>query len=546
MFATQLSQVLTAMLPHRAWLPRCAWLQSLAAVMLIIVASPSTFAYTPESPEVRAVIDKALKFLNEQSDDRLGGKCLLALAFLKNDQPDHPKIQEALAACRKNRAKLDHGEVYSNGLALIFLCELNARRHEDLVKFYLSGLRKRQKDHGGWGYDKRSTGDTSQTQYGTLGLWEAHQNNFEISHKSVKNCLQWIINTQDPSGAWGYQGKIGSPDNLIKQQRVGLSMVAAGLSSLLVCADLYGLLRPGSEQEDLLVSAPEGLTKQRDGSERTRAQPIPTKGIDREQLFRSLGQGQGWMDKNFKINARKWNAYYMYSVERYKSFEELLSVELDTEPDWYNEGFKLLARHQQADGSWDGTPGKAVETAFSVLFLLRSTQKTLRRGFGEGVMVSGRGAPSDIVRKKKVRIGNKLVDATSATLKDLVSALGDGQADVLDAISSDPTAFAAGDVDEKTARRLQQLVRSGEPPARLLAVRSLGQTAKLDYVPTLLFAFTDPDQRVALEARDSLRLISRRFEGYGLPDNFTDRQRYEVLDKWKTWYLTFRPNAVLE
>ncbi len=81
---------------------------------------------------------------------------------------------------------------------------------------------------------------------------------------------------------------------------------------------------------------------------------------------------------------------------------------------------------------------------------------------------------------------------------------------------------------------------------RLLAVRALGRTGNLDYVPTLLYALTDPDRRVVLEARNELRFISRNFDGLGPPDDFTEQQRYAAIDAWKKWYRSIRPSAVLE
>jgi hypothetical protein len=64
---------------------------------------------------------------------------------------------------------------------------------------------------------------------------------------------------------------------------------------------------------------------------------------------------------------------------------------------------------------------------------------------------------------------------------------------------------------------------------------------RLEYVPALLYAMTDPDNRVVREARDGLRFISRRFDGYGLKDNFTDRERYDAVDMWKQWYRSVQP-----
>jgi len=91
---------------------------------------------------------------------------------------------------------------------------------------------------------------------------------------------------------------------------------------------------------------------------------------------------------------------------------------------------------------------------------------------------------------------------------------------------------------------LEQLARGGEPRVRLLAVHALGRAGNLDYVATLIYALTDPDRRVVIEARDGLRFVSRRFDGFGPPDDFTDKQRFEAVDAWKDWYRTLRPTAI--
>ena len=57
-------------------------------------------------------------------------------------------------------------DVYSNGLAVIFLCEASSKKYAREIEFFLDRLKARQKQHGGWGYENAATGDTSQTQYG--------------------------------------------------------------------------------------------------------------------------------------------------------------------------------------------------------------------------------------------------------------------------------------------------------------------------------------------------------------------------------------------
>ena len=83
-------------------------------------------------------------------------------------------------------------------------------------------------------------------------------------------------------------------------------------------------------------------------------------------------------------------------------------------------------------------------------------------------------------------------------------------------------------------------------PVRRLAVRALGRTGNLDYVPTLIYALTDPDRDVVLEARGALQFVSRRFDGFGPPDDYTDQQRYDAAENWKAWYRSLRPGASID
>jgi hypothetical protein len=77
-----------------------------------------------------------------------------------------------------------------------------------------------------------------------------------------------------------------------------------------------------------------------------------------------------------------------------------------------------------------------------------------------------------------------------------------------------------------------------------VAVRALGRQDKLENVPVLIHALTDPDPRVVKAARDALRLISRKVDGFGLPDGPSADERESVIKKWKTWYRSVRPDAV--
>ena len=525
-------------------------------VLLLAVCTLGAYrqalAVTPESPEVRELIRQGLDYLEKhgQEETRLGGKCLVALAFFKDGaSPDHPRIQEAVAACEATTAAQIAGDsVYSNGLAIIFLAELDAKKYHNLISRFAGAMASRQKPHGGWGYASYSTGDTSQTQYAALSYWELVQAGLSPSVDSVDRCLMWLMKTQAPTGCWGYQGQIGELDGLVEQNKTSVSMYAAGMGSVLICGNMLGLIGPnasgktGIQDDTAQEKLPEALRpadKKKEHVQRT----LSGTSIQASDLMNTITRARSWMDNNFTIEWRGYFSYYLYSLERYKSFEELLTGDTPEEPEWYNLGYEYLKEHQKEHGGWDDQSGDQCATAFSILFLLRSTQKSIKASLGEGTLVGGRGLSANLANMKMR--GGRLVAVVdeNTEVDQLLELLEDSDSEKIEGLLNNPAALSVQDVGPEESRRLEQIVRSGGPEARLLAVRALARTRNLDYVPTLLYAMTDPDRRVVREARDGLRFISRRIDGFGLSDNYTDAQRYEALDHWKQWYMMLRPDA---
>ena len=527
-----------------------ASLGTLVAVLLLsMMGRDSARAVTPESPEVQKLVNSALRYLENNTDHRyeeLGGKCLVGLAFLKAGQPDHPRIREAIEDCRKRMASNPPDsvlDVYSNGLAVILLCELDAKKYSREIQWYLNRLKARQKDHGGWGYHDYPTGDTSQTQYAALALWEAQRRGFNVEGASVEQLADWLMRTQGPNGCWGYQGNLSTTSQLIEQADTNCSMLAAGMGIGYICAHLLGA-SPATTNQDKSEPLPSALRPVTTAAVASSPKLRPQK-TDMPRLMEAIDRGHGWMEKNYEIDIGIRRYYYLYGMERYKSFQEALEGAIVEEPKWYNDGYQFLAKDQRPDGSWQGYCGSMCDTAFCALFLMRSTQKSIRIDLGEGTLLSGRGLPSNLARAK-MRNGQLIIEQVHTKVDQVLSMIDEDDEGALDELARDPTQFIIDNVDEKTARRFQQLVRGGEPEVRLLAVRALGRTGNLDYVPSLLYALTDPDHRVVLEARNGLRFISRNFDGFGPPDDFTEQQKYEAADAWKNWYKSLRPDAIME
>ena len=516
-------------------------------VLAAYLPAATSLGVTPESPEVRQLIEGGLKSLEKHSERRLGGKCLIALAFIKDGaSPDHPQVQAAVSACQALTAQqVRVTDVYSNGLAVIFLSELDPAKYRNEIARFAGAMANRQKQNGAWGYDAYQTGDTSQTQYAALCYWELLQIGMAPPVDKIDACTNWLLRTQDPSGVWGYQGKDPGNFELVKQDKTSLSMLAAGLGSTMIFGNVLGLTQPGVGTEAEVVTQAPSALKRADANSKKKMRTIAGTSVDRERLINAISRGQGWFDKNFsagKISAAEYPCYMLYSLERYKSFEELLTGNPEEEPEWYQQGYAYLNASKEPEGGWNSRANRPCATAFAVLFLLRSTQKSIKANLGEGTLIGGRGLSADLSRMK-MRRGRLVIEEKPTEIDQFLGMLDGEGSESLDALVNDPTALQVNNVGPEQARRLQQIVKSGEAAARLLAVRALSKLRDLDYVPTLLYAMTDPDKRVVREAREGLRYVSRRFSGYGLSDNFTDSERYNAIDKWKTWYRQVRPGA---
>ena len=536
----------------RRFLIQCSAI--LAAVAITLGTAMSASAVTHESPEVLQLVEEALGYLDGKTDERLGGKCLVALAYKKAGRAQSdPQILAAVEACKSMLGEMQTGQsedgnaIYSKALAVIFLTELDALEHRSLIDKYAALTYQHRKPHGGFGYLNEEGGDTSQTQYAALASWELLQTGNRPNVGMVEACANWLLRTQDVEGPWGYKGIDPGTTERRKQTGTSPCMFAAGMSSVLICSDMLGILKPGGGSTDAATGTSDLPPELRpvESRERPVAPRLEGSGaVDRQRVLDSWQDGQAWFEENFSIdNGRLYSYYYLYALERYKSFEEHLDGNAPEEPEWYNKGYEFIKSTRREDGGWKsvGASGAVCDTAFAVLFLLRSTKGSLGN-LGQGTLVGGRGLPRDLNRAA-LKNGKLVVEAQPTEVDELLGMIDSGGGDALSALLDNPAALQVTDVGPEEARRLQQIVRSGDPAARLLAVRALSRLRDLDYAPALIFAMSDPDPRVVREARNGLRFVSRRVDGFGLPDEFEDGHRYQVIDKWKQWYRFARPDA---
>ncbi len=531
----------------------------LAAGLLLLAALAccrTASAYTPGSREVRDAVDRAAKYFEKSasgahSEGRPGARALVGIALLKNGSPpNHPLVAGAADyLCEKIDGAQDPSklgfDIYSTALSIIFLVALDKDRYGPEIDFLIEYLQSKQKPHGGWGYEYRETGDTSMTQNAVLCFWEADKAGVPVSPDMVDRALIWLLKTQDPSGGFGYQGTVSGDFTPVRQTDIRPSMSGAGLGSVYVCADLLNVGKPEqSRARELPPGVKEIKQEKARGPARSRVDPRIVQQV--------LARGKAWMDKNFEIKnrAHQYEMYNLYTLERYHTFREIAEGNVEAEPDWYNEGVRYLLANQRPDGSWQDTCGVTPATAFGILFLIRSTKISVtgKRAFGDGTLVGGRGLPK-ITGPVAVIEGRVMAKPELGALDKMLSVLEDAQApdsaEVVAALAELPTEEAT-DLVSKHAKLLQQMAGGHSAEARLAAVRAMGKKRNLDHVPILIHALNDKNPDIVRAARDSLRRMSRRFQGFGMPDNPTDLERHTAIRKWQAWYLAIRPDAVLE
>ncbi|HVC95239.1 MAG TPA: hypothetical protein VND64_16205, partial [Pirellulales bacterium] len=354
----------------------------LALVGAAFLPAPAR-ALTPKSPEVKASVARACAYLaaSTSTEGRHGGKALVGLVFLKAEQPNHARVQEAVAAVYDALKSDNPGNVeyvYATGLMLIFLTELPPEQHvqhAEAINTLVGRLQACQKAHGGWGYLARDTGDTSMTQYGILGYWSAEAAGFETPLDSWEKGANWLMRTQDPDGAHGYQGNDPGGFIPIEQATTTESICAAGAGSLYMCADYFGLLDDKLGKGGAADDADNPLKRVkkpgvgRKGKETTQ--------VDPSMLWQRMEKANGHMDKIFTVDPQQHPYYYLYAYERYRTFRDYVDGNIEKEMPWYTDAAKSLFKLQDADGHWQtrNQEGNVCDTCFATLFLLRSMYK---------------------------------------------------------------------------------------------------------------------------------------------------------------------------
>ena len=580
--------------PNVGRLPACWPILVLFAAVFTTLAIPNLGQaqerFTPESPEVQAIADRAVAFL-QKGHRNPGHNTMAALAIVEHTKRYENRVPKGnkvvTSAISHIREQCEKGtfheekETYYPAIALILLAEVDADRNHEQIIHLLDVLKKRQESHGGYTYKNQDTGDCSQTQFAGLAMWVAKSHGFDVDITMAKNTLAWFCRVAR-GGQWSY---IYTREDKPTRGPT-LSMQAAGISSVYLLADMLQLNRRSASFKPN-SGATEGLglppTVQIyippvDGKARGRRSDGPLTNFDKGLLGGTLGAGNRSFESVFKYDYPRWNYYYLYALERYCYFRQQAEGHLGggNFKEWYDGGVDFLKKKQKKNGSFEkgaGAPTDTVSaTAFAVLFLVRSSE-IISLPPAEGATLGGEGFGTGILRRTDgAKIVGSEAEQNLSSMIELLKAnetLSSEQlAKINESLKKQIVEFRNKDAKSRAEVQgfLRSMVGAKNYYRRLIAVRFLAGEQDMDNVPGLIYAVSDPDFRIAFEAHQGLRLISRKIDSMKLSNTTLKnarrspgilkkdspellslmRSEFNTMEKrWSDWFLKIRPNAQL-
>lgn len=514
---------------------------TLAALLAVTGGSP----VRGQDPAVQ----RGVQFLRTQAESQQPGEsALAAFAMVKAgvtaDDPSLAAYLQKVDDCFPTSSAYTPARPGPAGLSLyeatviiLLYVNLDPVGYRNRIEAVTQYILQNQTANGGWDYAHRmqgDKGDTSISQYAILGLWEAENAGVKIPARVWDRAAQFFISKQGAAGGWNYhRDEPGRADSI--------SMTAAGVGSLLICKRQLEHHRssssgdaPSSLLKPVLVdpNAPQGYR--------------PT--VAAADINVSVRRGINWM-------AERWNiargpimgesVYYgLYGLERVGALSG--STEIGGH-DWFAGGSAYIYANQQGEGSWNDQYNAVPNTAWAILFLSRSTEKSIRRveieRLGAGTLVGGRGLPKDLT-SLTLAGGRVLVRPMNGAIDEMLAVLEDPRAEQADEAlaglieryhTEGPKAL------QPHKSRFRKLLADPDPGIRSVAAWGLGRTGDLDVAPDLIAALEDPDDAVIDQARNSLRLLSRKVDGFGPPAGASADQKRAAAEQWRAWYDAIRP-----
>jgi len=495
-------------------------------------------AFAQQEPAVL----NAVTFLKAHSLSRpVGEMAMIALGLIKDEVPhSDPAVQRCVAGIRSRfvgsiyEPQLPKGPAtYEAGVSIMALANLDPVENLSAISAIAAYIKSRQNANGSWDYANRSQGDTSISQYAVLGLWEAENAGAEVAPSTWDRAAEWYLSVQSSGGSWNYHRDEGA------SRPETVSMTAAGVGSLLICQRQLERYRQSKRGTSTLLTAlgAEGPQDYR-----------PT--ISNAQIEQAVKRGIAWIGSNFVLNNRNivgTSPYYgLYGIERVGALGDRQTI---GKLDWYARGRDFIVSTQRPDGSWNGDFGAEMNSVWAMLFLTKSTAKTIRKiniqRLGAGTLLGGRELPKDLT-SMTVAGGRVVSRPMNGAIEGMLAVLDDPRAEQADAAVSGIVEryYSLGpDALRPYKIRFRKMLSDRDHGVRRVAAWALARTGDLDVVPLLIDAMlvTNEEEEVVAAIRMGLELLSRKIKGPGPPSPSTPEERIAAARKWREWYQAIRP-----
>jgi hypothetical protein len=495
--------------------------------------------------DLRAEEDRAVlagvQYLKAHAGYRSCGEtAMIALALVKAEVPPSDSVLQGCLARLRTRfsgsaylPEMSPGPgTYEAAATAMVFANLDAAGYRDLIDAVASYLKGRQNANGSWDYSGRDDGDTSISQYAVLGMWECENAGANVSPSVWDRAAQWYLEAERAGGGWNYHRDGGNPETV--------SMTAAGVGSLMICRRQLDRYRQKRTTSTLLTPLMQENVREDYHPSTTNA-----------AIDQGIKRGLAWLAANFVPSNPAImgpSTYYgLYGIERVGGLGDRQTI---GRVDWFAKGADFIHASQGADGSWNGTHGTEMNTVWAILFLTKSTAKTIRRitlspKLGAGTLLGGRELPKDLT-SMTVAGGRVVSRPMNGAIEGMLAVLEDPRADQADAA-------VAGLVDRYHVQgpgvlrpfkvRFRKMLSDRDPGVRQVGAWALSRTGDLDVVPSLIDALIIPnqDEEVITAIRLGLQIMSRKIKGMGPPSPSTPEQRLAAAREWRDWYQAIRP-----
>jgi uncharacterized protein (TIGR03067 family) len=629
-------------------------LARLGGLVAVLLAMALSGARCAERDDVQQATNRGVTHLQKLlagtgsvgDANKEGYTALAALTLLEcGVDPSNPVIQKAASVLRQGSVTLTH--TYSISLTIMFLDRLGEEEDDLIIEALATRLLGGQNALGGWTYqcppsessvtrrltellqrgkgretddplsgrpaptpatelleqaDRmrlgvkdtgiNSTGDNSNTQFATLGLWIARRHGLPVD-RALRLVEERFRRSQNLDGGWSY----------IPAQRSS--------TPSMTCAALLGLaVAHGMASSSALRTIPKGRASTpppKGHASRASNDPIRDPAIYHGLQF--LGR---WIDSplgslGVNVNGpgvvpqpqnpqragtaipRKpsmYDYYLMWSVERVCS---AFGRKVVGRRDWYDWGADIILAAQNPDGSWDQAANSGVCTSFALLFLSRSNlardlSETLRGRIRDGEArlrstggatgspesapspgrsgttlpragsspsaplgdKTGEAAEAGHPTEDALTLGRELAAASSERQAPLIEKLRDGTgsaytealANAIGKLSASAQLKAQDALVERLARMkpstLLDKLQDENGEVRRAAALACAMKGTRELLPEVVKLLTDREARVMRAAHRSLQLLTG--QDFGPGKDATQAEIAEAAKRWKSYW----------